>query len=257
MVTFSLRRYSSIQTAAFRARFASLVIAGSALIAVSTSCAPARNESAHLAPSQGAAIVETIGAAAACVESLAATTAEPYTLVLVDGLKQLYHFFVDAFDVLHGMVVSHRIRISDPRERRIVAEALGHSATFRALVERLERTSVVVYVSPGHCNGSVSACLQYVGAASGLTYVRATIDAFVLSPSVIAALIAHELRHALEIADAGVASATAWNAFYRDHAYANAGGYETDKAAATGLRVLQEYDHAASATARVRRHVHP
>lgn len=96
-----------------------------------------------------------------------------------------------------------RIRIHrDGRLEKIVNEAISASPTFRELVNRLNRSDVVVYI---RCQQEVSnreaGYLRFVGSAAGYRYLQAHIR-YNMSRSHQIALIGHELFHAVEIADA-------------------------------------------------------
>jgi len=120
---------------------------------------------------------------------------------------------------------------------------LGHarSATFRSLVDHLERSSVVVYVRFARCTGQVAACVHYLGERDGDRYVRITIDRLAGCEARLCCLLAHELQHAVELADATEA---------RSHAEVErllsgigrrwGGGFETDAAVAIGRAVERE-----------------
>jgi hypothetical protein len=91
------------------------------------------------------------------------------------------------------------IRTADPHVRALIDDAIAASSTARALVTRLSRSDVVVYVA---CERDPQVRLygrmNFVSAAGGLRYVLIR-----LKPRAAAiATLAHELRHAVEIADA-------------------------------------------------------
>lgn len=96
-----------------------------------------------------------------------------------------------------------RIRIyRDGRIEKIITEGLGASVTFRELVNRLNRSDVVVYI---RCQKDVpkreDGYLQFVGSAAGYRYLQAYVR-YNTSRSHQIALIGHELFHAVEVADA-------------------------------------------------------
>jgi hypothetical protein len=119
----------------------------------------------------------------------------------------------------------------------------ARAPTFGQLVRRLNESSVVVYITFGRCPGHVGACLNYQSAAAGLTYLRVTLDWFDHPPEARAGLLAHELTHALEVADARVTSLEGFRSFYERYGRHGFVGYETDEAAATGRRVELELAH--------------
>jgi len=86
--------------------------------------------------------------------------------------------------------------------RTLMANGLERSNTFRGLAGRLSGTDVVVYVRFSRCPGNLPGCLSWASAAPGLRRVLIKLDQFGHSPSELTALLAHELQHALEVADA-------------------------------------------------------
>jgi hypothetical protein len=96
-----------------------------------------------------------------------------------------------------GPIRSHNDRIVKAME-----EARRRSSTFRGLVDRVERSDLIVYVESGHCGSSqVLSCVALASAAHAVRYLRITIDTD-HSRQIITSQIAHELQHAVEIADA-------------------------------------------------------
>lgn len=93
-----------------------------------------------------------------------------------------------------------RLRVTDSRLQDVVADGVRHSPSLRALVERLAAADVVVYVEcarlPPHLDGQ----LTFVSAAGGLRYVRVRLAWDRPLMRKIASL-AHELQHAVEIAE--------------------------------------------------------
>ena len=134
-----------------------------------------------------------------------------------------------------------RLRVDHAQLARTIESASQRSPTFRAIVHELAASNVVVYVQYGKCDVHVDACLEYVTWAAPFLYVRAVIDPFDKPECVIAGLVAHELQHALELADAGVMSGEQFGAFYEKHGRRGSAGYETDKASTAGFRVEREF----------------
>ena len=94
-----------------------------------------------------------------------------------------------------------RVRITDERLRTLFEEGLQNSPTLRALVSRLERSDVVVYVQPDYYGLSgYAGGLTFLSATGGLRYVVARVD-WLRAPAQQVAMIAHELQHAAEVAD--------------------------------------------------------
>ena len=111
----------------------------------------------------------------------------------------------------------HRhVRPTSALGRELIAEGVARSATFRRLVQRLETSDVIVYVQmqPGLPTG-VGAVLEFMTAAAQVRFVRVTLG----SPNhrlILVSLLAHELQHAAEVADApDVRTLTQFEALYR------------------------------------------
>ena len=97
----------------------------------------------------------------------------------------------------------HRpIRTTDDRLRKLLDDGMRTSPTFRALVERLDASDIVVYL---RCDGAplhaADGRLTFLSSAGGFRYVVVRV-AHLQSRERQIAIIAHELRHAIEIADA-------------------------------------------------------
>jgi hypothetical protein len=94
-----------------------------------------------------------------------------------------------------------RLRTADPRIRALIDEGRRTSPTFRALAARIERSDVVVYVQ---CEAPSSRLgggrLVFVSSAGGFRYVVVRMG-WLPSRRQQIAMLAHELQHAVEIAD--------------------------------------------------------
>ena len=55
-----------------------------------------------------------------------------------------------------------RIRTADPDIARAIAQATEWAQTFRRLVEAIEKTDGIVWVSRGRCGSGASACLMTI-----------------------------------------------------------------------------------------------
>lgn len=125
------------------------------------------------------------------------------------------------------------------------AYVLGDRASpaFRALVRELDAHRVVVHVVTGRPRifGAVGAT-RLVGAAGGRLYLRVDLDARGRLESR-AAVLAHELRHVLEIVEAAASTQDEMRRLYERigrHAGGTLYAYETDAAEAEGVQVLRE-----------------
>jgi hypothetical protein len=140
------------------------------------------------------------------------------------------------------------LRITDARLRHIVDHASEISSTFHALVDRIEHSDVVAYVVLDMALTSrTRGRLSFVGMAAGIRYVKIEVG-YVGPANHQAVLIGHELRHAVEVADAP----TIVDVVTFERAYArigflnlNAGedetrSYETKEARDAGKQILRE-----------------
>ena len=93
------------------------------------------------------------------------------------------------------------LRTDDMQLADAVVRGRDHSPTFRAILQRLAASDLIVYLRRGALFGTTAAATQFLSSAGGYRYVRVTLE---LSPSsdVGVAMLGHELRHALELADA-------------------------------------------------------
>ena len=85
--------------------------------------------------------------------------------------------------------------------RTLLHSAAAASPTLQALVERLEGSDLIVYVTARPLPSSINGRIGWIGTAGGLRVVKIELAC----PRTMleqAASLAHELRHAVEIADA-------------------------------------------------------
>lgn len=139
------------------------------------------------------------------------------------------------------------LRTTERRLRSLIDEGMRNSPTFRSLVDRLTASDVVVYLQteprwPNHVDGR----LTFASAAGGYRYVVVRLrDQH--SRLRMLALIAHELRHAVEVADTpaivdGVSFAREYRRLgYMTRARADtADAFDTEAAVNAGYQVLAE-----------------
>jgi hypothetical protein len=113
------------------------------------------------------------------------------------------------------------VRTTDKALRAAFDDGLAHSETFRNLVNRLQASDVVVFlVYDRKPSGEMASHISFVSAAGGRRYL--TIGMLVRLPRVRqVAILAHELQHAVEIADApGVVDAASMAVYYGGLKYA-------------------------------------
>lgn len=170
----------------------------------------------------------------------------PRTIALL-LLLSLFFSFVPAIvhaDSLDEDFYRH-VRTTDSRLHRLLRRGVNVSTTFRALVERLRHSDVVVYLE---CDGRThdGGRLTFVSSVAGRRYVRVRV-ARIMSVERQIAIIGHELRHAVEIADApDVIDASSMAKAYERIGYPNRAArlsglaYDSTAAVQAGNQVLRE-----------------
>jgi hypothetical protein len=94
------------------------------------------------------------------------------------------------------------VRSANPRIRAVVSAGLSRSQTFRELVAALDASDVIVYVEPKMSRNTLGGYLSHGVVATGrFRYLRISID-ISGGPARVLSLLAHELQHALEVANA-------------------------------------------------------
>lgn len=141
--------------------------------------------------------------------------------------------------------IGHHVRTTDAYLRTLVQRAAVTSPSFSAILARLLGSDVIVYLRregrmPPYLEGQV----HFMGAAAGHRYVAIRV-ARNRTPRRHAAAIAHELQHAVEIAEtpAIVDTETLAREFGRIGFKTMPGArtYESGAAIVAGERVWQEY----------------
>jgi hypothetical protein len=137
--------------------------------------------------------------------------------------------------------------------KQALQEGAARSATFKALVDRIETGDVIVYlaVSP-LLKSSLSGSLTWMTQAGGYRYVRASISPDLLFDQMIAT-VAHELQHAVEVVeDKTVTDEDGLVRLYRrighQSTHASPTGWETVAAQQAGWQVRRELVSAPSST---------
>ena len=140
-----------------------------------------------------------------------------------------------------------RVRSTNATLLKLIDEGVERSATFERLVKELEESRGIVYVEAGSCAfGHLNGCLlPYIVSSHGDRYLRVvvTTDKTKASHDQLLALIAHELRHALEVIEHDeVVNLPTMEAMYARIGVPMAGlsGHETSAARAAGASVLDE-----------------
>lgn len=109
-----------------------------------------------------------------------------------------------------------RIRAVDPRLAQMLRFGSSKSASFKAIVDRVEESDVIVHVEPRvPDHRGARGTLRFVTRAGGFRYLRITITTS-SSLQATVALLGHELEHAAEVAaDASVVDQESFERMYR------------------------------------------
>ena len=92
-----------------------------------------------------------------------------------------------------------RVRTDDPELKQVISQATEWSATFRRLVEMIQRTDGIVFVQKGHCGHGVRSCLLLSVAVAGPNrLLRIFLDPRKSGEDLVPSL-GHELQHAIEM----------------------------------------------------------
>jgi len=163
-------------------------------------------------------------------------------VLLLVATSSIAHAADPSWDGLRG-----HLRTTDDRLRRLLELGTRTSPTFRALVHRLLESDVVVYLWCDRADTAPSdGRLSFVSAAGGFRYVVVRLVRFHSQERQIA-LMAHELRHAIEIADApAVVDDKTLEREYRRIGYLRSAAtaarltFDTRAAVDAGMQVLNE-----------------
>ncbi len=150
-----------------------------------------------------------------------------------------------------GSLAWTHARPTSPHAACLLRMATERSALVRALVEDLERTDVVAYLifsRDGAAEGARD-FMSFMSAAGGRRYVAITIYWRPQAPIAYVPALAHELQHALELADAtGARDGRAVAHMYGTIGWqTETGRFETARARSTQELVRQELARGGSA----------
>ena len=136
-----------------------------------------------------------------------------------------------------------RVRPIDPWAREALERGLSRSPSFRALVATLEESDVIVHIeTSGLLPAGISGQMRFATARGGYRYLRVAITS-ALSLDQRAAVLGHELRHALEVAESHVSNAEEMRVLYTAIGQAAPGPkntFETEAALEAGEQVWSE-----------------
>jgi hypothetical protein len=109
-----------------------------------------------------------------------------------------------AESILEPLPQCCQVRTTDGRISAAMETGLRGSATFRDLVDRINASDVVVYVTAASIDlpSGIDGRLTFVCAAGGFRYVLVRVNSQ-LPAARLVSLLGHELQHAREIADSG------------------------------------------------------
>ena len=139
------------------------------------------------------------------------------------------------------------VRTTNARLAELIHDGVRLSSTFQTLVERLSHSDVIVYVDPdAYGPEGLDGRLTFVGAGPGARYVRVRVAHYPDAARQIA-IIGHELRHAVEIADApAVVDEASLGREFARIGFSNSGllpgvqSFETPAALKAGNRIYRE-----------------
>jgi hypothetical protein len=135
------------------------------------------------------------------------------------------------------------VRTTNPRVQHLLEMGLSRSPTFASLLARLNTSDVIVYIEQtDNMPKTFEGRLLLMPLANHQRYLRIQIvrDG---TPAELIALIGHELRHAIEVADATeVRDERALERLYQRIGIQGSAlhSYDTDAARTTGKRVRKE-----------------
>jgi hypothetical protein len=137
------------------------------------------------------------------------------------------------------------LRTDDPLVTELVARGLAASDTFRQLYERLEGSDLIVHLQRGTGIPAGSGYNQFITYAGSRRFLRITLNVDQVSHDAVA-LLGHELRHAVELAEApAVDDGDDYGRLYDRIGYQSCARaaprcYETYAALIAGREVLRE-----------------
>jgi hypothetical protein len=145
-----------------------------------------------------------------------------------------------------GLADLPRIRTNDLAIALAVRRGYDASPTLRGIVQRLQAADVVVYLDRhNRFRHGEAAHLRFAGSASGLRYVRISLSTR-LNERQMTVFVAHELMHAVEIAEAEhVTDERGMRELYCRIGSHTHLGFDTDAAERVTEQVAEELDAAA------------
>jgi hypothetical protein len=136
------------------------------------------------------------------------------------------------------------VRGATPKIKTLIESGIRRSPTFAALVDRLNQSDVIVYLSISRdLPSGIDGRLSFMSSAGSLRYLHAQVMEGMGEEAIIA-IAAHELQHALEVAaNPQVRTSAGMAKLYKRIGERSSLGlerYDTAAARSTGRRVRQE-----------------
>jgi hypothetical protein len=135
------------------------------------------------------------------------------------------------------------LRMLDAWAAESIERGLSRSTTVRDLVVELGRSNLIVHVETTRdLRGTTAGTTQLIYSGSGYRYVRIVLDRS-LPPDARAAILGHELQHAVEIARSGAQDEAGIRRLFETIGHSVSGMrnvFETKAAAMTTVRVWSE-----------------
>ena len=196
---------------------------------------------ASLPPTDPLFVAETNPALAALEKS---DLLRRFGLILVnaDGFDASRGFAIDSTVATQRAARMPRVRAVDPLLSAAMNQGAERSTTFRRLLEGIDATDGLVYVTEGTCGQGVRACLHMsVELAGANRLLRILVNPRRAAGCELIASIGHELQHALEaLSNPNVKTSFALFSFFYQIGRDGSQRFETEKAKQMELAVAKE-----------------
>jgi hypothetical protein len=141
------------------------------------------------------------------------------------------------------------VRAHDPGLAGALADGEARSPTFRRLLARIQQSDIIVHLERRPVGLRATGATQFVATVGGFRFVRVTLATRVFDDDAVA-LLGHELRHVVELADApSVVDEPTYRGLYREIGYRSCDAgvcYDSRAAVRAGVQVLAELRHTGS-----------
>jgi hypothetical protein len=158
----------------------------------------------------------------------------------------------DGFDASRGVAIDStvatlrprmpRVRAEDPLLSAAISQGVERSSTFRRLLEAIDATDGLVYVTEGTCGQGVQACLHMsIELAGANRLLRILVNPRRAAGCELFASIGHELQHALEaLSNPNIKTSFALFSFFHQIGREDSQRFETGGAKQSELSVAKE-----------------